>query len=239
VVRELQEIIRDPVSNTTAGVLPGTIKLDEAFTASTLLAALRQGYPVVHIASHFQLRPGDEAASFLLLGDGYHLSLSQVKTWPAVLSGVDLLTLSACNTAIGGMGADGKEVEGFAVLAQRQGAKAVLATLWPVEDRSTHEVMQTFYRLRVTQPGLSKAEALRQAQLRLFTGPGALTTMASEQGRGLVSPPHEPAAALPRGVQPPQTPYAHPYFWAPFIPTATLECITKFAPAKWRFCRGQ
>jgi len=46
--------------------------------------------------------------------------------------GVDLLTLSACDTASGGTGANGKEVEGFAVLAQRKGAKAVIATLWPV-----------------------------------------------------------------------------------------------------------
>jgi CHAT domain-containing protein/tetratricopeptide (TPR) repeat protein len=230
VIRELQDIIRDPTFNATAGVLPGIIKLDEAFTASSLLAALRQGYPVVHIASHFQLRPGDEAASFLLLGDGRHLSLTQVKTWPAVLSGVDLLTLSACNTAIGGMGADGKEVEGFAVLAQRQGAKAVLATLWPVEDRSTHEVMQTFYRLRVTQPGLSKAAALRQAQLRLLAGqgphdvvPGPAPMLSSggpspeaRQDRG-IDLVHGPAATRPSGELPRPASYAHPYFWAPFI----------------------
>jgi len=198
-------------------VLPGTIKLDEAFTAQTMLADLRQGYPVVHIASHFQVRPGDETASFLLLGDGHHLSLTEVKTWPTVLSGVDLLTLSACDTAINGTGADGQEVEGFGVLAQRQGAKAVLATLWPVEDRSTQEVMQTFYRLRATQPGLSKAEALRQAQLRLLAGPGPLTTVASGNGRGIEYTTDASVATLPRFVQSPQVPYAHPYFWAPFI----------------------
>jgi CHAT domain-containing protein len=49
------------------------------------------------------------------------------------------------------------------------------------------------------------------------TGLGSLTTVASGQGRGLASPPSEPAAALPRFVPPPQQPYAHPYFWAPFI----------------------
>jgi CHAT domain-containing protein len=185
VINELRSIIRDPAQGATEGVLPGTIQLDEAFTSPAMLAALRQRYPVVHIASHFQLQPGDETASFLLLGDGSRLSLSQVKTWPTVFGGVDLLTLSACNTAAGGAEMDGKEVEGFGVLAQRQGAKAVVATLWPVEDASTQELMQTFYRLRDTQPGISKAEALRQAQLRLLTGTGPLVATSNAPERGL------------------------------------------------------
>ena len=129
VVGELRGIIRDSAQGATEGVLPGTIELDEAFTHPALLAALRQGYPVVHIASHFQLEPGDETASFVLLGDGSRLSLAEITTWPTLFAGVDLLTLSACNTAIGGTEADGKEVEGLGVLAQRQGAKAVVATL--------------------------------------------------------------------------------------------------------------
>src|SRR2546427_5164657 len=40
--------------------------------------------------------------SALLLGDGSFLSLAQIKSMPNVFSGVDLLTLSACNTATGG-----------------------------------------------------------------------------------------------------------------------------------------
>jgi CHAT domain-containing protein/tetratricopeptide (TPR) repeat protein len=211
VVRELRGIIRDAAQGATEGVLPGTIKLDEAFTGPEMLGALRRGYPVVHIASHFRLQPGDETASFLLLGDGSHLSLAQVKTWPTVFGGVELLTLSACHTATGGTEADGKEVEGFAVLAQRQGAKAVLATLWPVEDASTQAVMQTFYRLRDAQPGLSKAAALQQAQRQLLAGPGPLAaTSAPEHTRS-------PAAPLPPLSWNPQAPYAHPYYWAPFV----------------------
>jgi CHAT domain-containing protein len=61
---------------------------------------------------------------------------------------VDLLTLSACDTATGGAGSDGREVEGFGVLAQRQGAGAVMASLWPVADRSTELLMRGFYRER-------------------------------------------------------------------------------------------
>ena len=202
-------------------MLPGRIHLDEAFTDTALRTALHERYPVVHIASHFQLHPGDDTASFLLLGDGSHLPLAQLKTWPQPFQGVELLTLSACNTAVGSAGAVGTEVEGLAVLAQRQGAKAVVATLWAVADTSTQALMQTFYRLREGQPGLPKVEALRQAQLALLRGAGpsqAATPMGST--RGLVV--HEstrsgPEGTLPPFVPAPQAPYAHPAYWAPFV----------------------
>ena len=80
---------------------------------------------------------------------------------------MDLLTLSACDTALGG-GRDerGREIEGFGVIAQQQGAKAVLATLWPVADQSTASLMADTYRRRQERQ-LSKIEALRQAQIAL------------------------------------------------------------------------
>ena len=234
---ELRGIIRT-VEPATDGVLPGIIKLDEAFTAQTLWAALQQQYPVVHIASHFQFRPGNEAESFLLLGDGSHLSLAQLKEQWNVFRGVDLLTLSACDTARGSSGATGTEVEGFAVLAQRKGAKAVVASLWPVADTSTQALMQTFYRRRESQVGMPKGEALRQAQLALLRGQGApppgpqvaalsgslAGEISAAPPRGLDLEPLQQAkgfcgdvARQPRFVPSPQAPYAHPYYWAPFI----------------------
>jgi CHAT domain-containing protein len=221
VADELRGIIRDPAPPPSEGVLPGRIHLDAAFTTATLRAALRQRYPVVHIASHFQLHPGDDTASFLLLGDGSRLPLAQLKTWPQPFQGVELLTLSACNTAVGSPGATGKEVEGFAVLAQRQGAKAVVATLWPVVDVSTAVLMETFYRLRERQPGLPKVEALRQAQLTLLWGAGPPGAATYAEIRGVASVEETarrgPRGALPYFVPDPQAPYAHPAYWAPFV----------------------
>ena len=60
--------------------------------------------------------------SFLLLGDGSKLKVTDMKTLENFFAGVDLLTLSACETGLGGKNSDGQEVEGFGVLAQRQGA---------------------------------------------------------------------------------------------------------------------
>ncbi len=202
---ELHGIIKDTTAD-AGGALAGRVLLDEAFTAEALRAALRQRFPVVHIASHFQFAPGNETNSYLLLGDGTHLSLAQLKNATNLFSGVELLTLSACDTATGGAGADGREVESFGVLAQRQGAKAVLASLWPVADASTKQLMQQFYQLRNAQTGTPKVEALRQAQLTLLRGTTAATASA-QRGLGAKLDNMNNAAAT----------YTHPYFWAPFI----------------------
>ncbi|MBL8204435.1 MAG: CHAT domain-containing protein [Blastocatellia bacterium] len=212
VLDEMRGIIQETGAKT--GVLPGSIKLDEAFTQEAMLTELRKRNPVVHIASHFKFQPGNETNSALLLGDGQFLSLAQIKSLPNVFAGVDLLTLSACNTATGGA-ANGKEVEGFGVLAQRQGAKAVVASLWPVADRSTKHLMQEFYRLREAKADVTKVEALRQAQIKLLRGELQLTGEALA-AREIV---HETAKAptQPSFKPDPKAPYAHPYYWAPFI----------------------
>lgn len=167
--RELEAIVRRGPDD-TRGVLPGVIHLDEAFDARTLLDVLDARYPVLHIASHFVFRPGTQEDSFLLLGTGQTLSLARMLADDYDFNGVDLLTLSACETALGDVGADGREVEGFGWLAQRQGAKAVLATLWAVADESTSRFMQRFYRLR-EERGLSKAAALAEAQREFIASP--------------------------------------------------------------------
>jgi CHAT domain-containing protein len=84
---------------------------------------------------------------------------------------VDLLTLSACDTGLGGgRDAQGREIEGLGVIAQQQGAKAVLATLWPVADQSTATLMADMYKQRQDK-SLTKIEALRQAQISLLSQP--------------------------------------------------------------------
>jgi CHAT domain-containing protein/Tfp pilus assembly protein PilF len=168
VPRELHSIFRDEGAAAGRGIIAGRIFLDESFTEETFFVQLRQQYTVVHIASHFQFRPGNVTNSSLLLGDGGELSLAKIKSTPNIFRGVDLLALSACETATTGADADGKEVEGFAVLAQQKGARSVLASLWPVADRSTPLLMEKFYQVRNARPGTLKAEALRAAQLALI-----------------------------------------------------------------------
>ena len=159
--------VREELYNIIGPLIPGEIYLDQAFTAERLQAVGRQRLPVVHIASHFTFSQGTELNSFLLLGDGSQLNLGAIRTGDYQFGGVDLLTLSACETGLGfGRDERGHEIEGFGVIAQQKGAKAVIATLWKVEDTSTATLMAAVYRNRQTQ-GLTKIEALRQAQLSL------------------------------------------------------------------------
>ena len=164
---EMTSVIR----TAAGGVLPGEIHLDEAFTAQRFKTAGAGNFTLMHVASHFRFSPGTEVNSFLLLGDGSQLTLGDIRTQNYRFDHVDLLTLSACDTGLGG-GRDerGREIEGFGVIAQQQGAKAVLATLWPVADQSTATLMADMYRKR--QEGhLTKIAALRQAQVSLASTP--------------------------------------------------------------------
>jgi CHAT domain-containing protein/Tfp pilus assembly protein PilF len=79
----------------------------------------------------------------------------------------DLVTLSACETALGEeMGGEG--LVGLTRAFHYAGARSVLASLWSVADASTSELMNRFYRhLRSGKP---KDEALRAAQLDLIRG---------------------------------------------------------------------
>lgn len=149
------------------GVMPGEVHLDAAFTAARLKDVSQRPFQLLHVASHFRFSPGTEVNSFLLLGDGQQLTLGDIRTQNYRFDNADLLTLSACDTGLGGgRDSQGREIEGFGVIAQQQGAKAVLATLWPVADQSTAMLMAEMYRRRQDQK-LTKAEALRQAQLSL------------------------------------------------------------------------
>jgi TPR repeat protein/CHAT domain-containing protein len=193
VVAELRAVVPQPQS----------VWLDGAFTKAALKSALQDDYNVVHIATHFHLSPRSPEKPFLLLGAGEKLTLDDF--WSQYdLADVDLLALSACQTAVASDAVDGAEIDGMGGLAQNAGAKAVLASLWPVADDSTAKLMQQFYERR-RSGGLDKAAALREAQLRIM-GMAADGTLVD---RNIIVPAGEAAHG-------PQT-YAHPFFWAPFI----------------------
>jgi CHAT domain-containing protein len=201
-----------------------SVKLDQDFTETKLQAGLGGYYPVIHIASHFEFTPGSIDKSELLLGDGSRLSLKQIQL-KLNFTGVELLTLSACETAVGDdtLNSDGSEVAGLGAIAQEKGAMAVIATLWPVADKSTATLMDALYKAHQTEH-LDKAESLRHAQLALLhgTAQGAAGTDDSHRGltRGDAGPDAAAAPAAPMtaaAVKDPHAPFAHPYYWAPFI----------------------
>jgi CHAT domain-containing protein len=83
------------------------------------------------------------------------------------LSGVDMVVLSACQTGLG-QRRKGEGVLGLQRAFQVAGARSVLASLWSVDDKATRELMTRFYKDLWGKKAVSRAEALRQAQLYLM-----------------------------------------------------------------------
>ncbi|NJK77479.1 MAG: CHAT domain-containing protein [Microcoleus sp. SU_5_6] len=117
-------------------------------------------------------------------------------------SGVELLVLSACETAIG----DSSAEMGFAGLAVRSGVKSAVASLWKVKDTGTLGLMTEFYRYLRSEP--IKAEALRKAQLEMLR---KQLVIANNQLRG-----NGGAIDLPQSGQTRDSDLSHPHFWAGF-----------------------
>ena len=220
---EMRSIFKGGTSN--QGILEGKVFLNNAFTRETLLAELKKQNPVVHISSHFKIQPGDLTRSFLVLGDGTAFSLFEMReeaqSFPQarLLAGVDLLTLSACETGIYEPNSDGREVDSFAELAQRFGAASVMATLWSVNECSTAEFMRLFYKNKI-EGRMNKAEAIRRAQLALLEGNLKLTAECSEksQNTGKSRPTKQTSTqSFKRYRWNSAKPFEHPYYWSPFI----------------------
>jgi CHAT domain-containing protein len=211
---EISKILGNPVTG-EEGFFAGQVFLDRAFTREAMLANLRTKPELVHIASHFIFQPGDSRKSFLLLGDGSRLSLVEMQQIPSLFGDVDLLTLSACETGGQQPNADGKEVDGFAEVAQRLGASSVIATLWRIADDGTSNFMTEFYRLRKANPAAPKSEILRQAQLSLLNGKNPAASDGKASRSDILGVKDTPTGIpfKPRDG----SPLEHPYYWASFV----------------------
>ncbi|MFB2922341.1 CHAT domain-containing protein [Aerosakkonema funiforme] len=121
-------------------------------------------FPFLHLATHGCFQPEGcqklgMKANTLLFAD------QQLNIADAALLGLqntELLTLSACQTALQA-NSNGEEIAGLAYIFERAGAKAVMASLWNAEDNTTKDIMIQFY--QNIKNGMSKGEALQKAKL--------------------------------------------------------------------------
>ena len=141
--------------------------LDREFTSQNLHQQISSiDFPILHLATHGQLS-SESAKTFLLAWDK-RIDVNNLST---ILQqnnsqAIELLVLSACQTAAG----DNQATVGLAGIAIESGANSTLASLWNVRDSSTAQLMSWFY--QGLSQGKSKAEALRQAQVKLLHTPG-------------------------------------------------------------------
>jgi CHAT domain-containing protein/predicted negative regulator of RcsB-dependent stress response len=156
--------VRDEVQ-AIADYMPSELRINEQFTLEALKDVLRYtSNPIIHLATHGQFGSTPDS-TFVLAWDG-KLNLTDFReellSRDEVRHGaIDLLVLSACQTAIG----DKLAILGMAGFAVQSGARATIASLWGVNDDATARQM-TFLYEALAQPDISKAEALRQAQLQ-------------------------------------------------------------------------
>ncbi len=194
-----------------SGVMNGKKLLNDKFTLAAFESSLGR-YPIVHIASHFSLNPGNDKDSFLLLGGGDQRRFTVEELRSVSLTDVEMIVLSACNTATpGGEKTNGVEIEGFGAAAQKQGAKAVLASLWSVADDSTREWMVKFY-TTYAKPDINKAESVRLAQVAMMHGKYTAAERNTRRDGFTINDNTKPT--FPPD---PNAPYAHPYYWSPFV----------------------
>jgi len=183
---------------------PGATLENQAFTLAALRQQRRQGrYEIVHLATHARFLPGDAQSSYIQFGD-QKLRLTQMAALGLSSPPVELLVLSACQTALGNL-----EVElGFSGLALQAGVRSALASLWSVSDAGTFALMNEFY-YRLKQTPQKKAEALRQSQIALIRGQVALRDGALQTSRQAIPLPFLSQADRTERL-------SHPYYWSGF-----------------------
>ncbi len=184
-------------------VSPTTKYFDKDFNQTII--PLLDSYTVVHFATHAAFVVGTPEQSFVLFGDGTVVTLQTMKNWR--FKNIDLIVLSACETGLGGNYGTGIEILGLGYRLQTAGARAVIASLWSVDDGGTQALMNAFYAALRTGK-LSKTEALQQAQIALITS----NNPTDQQRRGSIK--IEPIEGVPSDVA---NRLSHPRYWAPFI----------------------
>lgn len=153
------------IASAVAGSSPRILQ-DGAATADAVLAELANPeVGTAHLACHGRFLPEAPHASGLRLSDRW-ISVRDLAALPRT---PEVVVLSGCET--GGLSIRrGEEVFGLARTLLSKGTRSVIASLWPVSDRSTCELMVDFHRRWSTVEGSSPrsvSEALSEAQRSL------------------------------------------------------------------------
>lgn len=163
--KALPEVKTEIANIKTKTALGSELLLNAEFTSDDFQRKMEDTQlTVVHLSTHGQFS-SDAEKTFILAWD-IPVIVKELKfLLKTERSGIDLLVLSACQTAKG----DKRSALGIAGIAVQAGARSTLASLWLVEADSTALLMEEFYKgLRNSVP---KAEALRLAQLKLMSNP--------------------------------------------------------------------
>lgn len=144
-----------------ARILPGATLLLRGEAKASFVSRSAGRFDRIHFAAHGLFDPENPLNSALLLaGEGTHDGWLRAGDLYSLNLDADLVTLSACETALGKI-TKGDDVVGFTRGFLYAGASSIVSTLWKVDDRATRDLMLDFYMGLLT---MEKGEALRAAQ---------------------------------------------------------------------------
>ncbi len=144
-----------------ARILPGATLLLRGEAKASFVSRSAGRFDRIHFAAHGLFDPENPLNSALLLaGEGTHDGWLRAGDLYSLNLDADLVTLSACETALGKI-TKGDDVVGFTRGFLYAGASSIVSTLWKVDDRATRDLMLDFYSGLLT---MEKGEALRAAQ---------------------------------------------------------------------------
>ena len=227
----------------------GTLLLDSSASEQSLDGLRQQGklgeFRYLHFATHGETNDVRAFESVLILSQDPLARTTLPRVGAPLLNGqlsagevldywklkAELVTLSACETALGRQGG-GDGLLGFAQAFLTAGSRAVCLSLWKVDDAATALLMQRFYqnllgkRVGLVKP-MPKAEALAEAKTWLrelsldeslkLTAEISNGTDRRTRGKGEDLKLTVPVNDLKQPVEKDAKPFAHPRFWSAFI----------------------
>jgi CHAT domain-containing protein/tetratricopeptide (TPR) repeat protein len=179
----------------------------------------------LHLSCHGTFNVQDPLQSGVVLSNGEMLTVRDLIGGQR-LRGTRLVVLSACQTAITDFNDLPEEAIGLPGGFVQAGVPGVVGTLWPVNDLSTMLLIVKFYESHLRE-GLAPAAALRKAQLWLRDVTNAeLSELFARYKLTATDRPTSTRMAYEMASKkfrehtlrdPDERPYAHPYYWAPFV----------------------
>ena len=192
--KELEAVVRERFIDKIYDTLTGHVHFSgeqffrKAFNPTSFYRISTSGkFPIIHIATHFYMKPGDQNNSALLFGtpelvtagdllDAWRPNKVELITFSACSTGLSVLTYNPSSDGKGGLevlgvAADGAEVDSFAeALIRNKDIDSIISTLWDIEDLSTAKLMGRFYTYLPDSQHYTRTSALQRAQLDLLYG---------------------------------------------------------------------
>ncbi len=163
------DYVKEELAKVQAEVAAEVLYEDEFTRPALTNKILSTPFNIVHLATHgvFGYRKED---TFIVADDG-PIDVDQLSTIlrnrdRSSSEAIEMLVLSACQTAKG----DNRVALGLAGIAFRSGARSTVGSLWSVNDKSTANFMDKFYKelAKAKETGITKAKALQAAQLAML-----------------------------------------------------------------------